>query len=487
VLIRGATLVDPEGGPEGQVGPGALLVRGPTIAAVLPADAAAPAGVPVLDASGLHLFPGLVEPHAHLGYGGADMAGHFETETASAVLGGVTTLLNVYRQYGRPAAPYDELGDALRACAARSRIDFGIHLALLLPDHVASIARHAAEHGVRSFKFYLAYRGPDARQIGMTNELDDGLLAEALGGIARLPGGIACFHCENTEVINRVAARLQAAGAQGLRAWASSRPAHAEAESVHRAAALAGAAGCPAYLLHVSGARALEEARRHRARGARVHVETCPHYLTLAADAPLGSRAKVNPPIRDAADAESLWEGIARGDVDTVGTDHCPVPLARKVEDIWEAAPGFPGMATALPLLVTEGHIRRGLPLPVIAKLMALNPSRLFGLFPRKGTLRPGADADLVLADLGTVRPVEAARLGSVSDVSLWEGRPLAGWPVVTMVRGRVVMERGRVVGEPGWGRYLGRPAGAGRTLGVPGREVSGVSARPRAPGRLID
>ena len=456
LLIRGATVVDPEK-PEDAVGVRSVLVRGERIAGVLADDVAAPAGVPVLDAAGLHLFPGLVEPHAHLGYGGADMPGHFESETAAAALGGVTTILNVYRQYGRPASPYDELAGTLAACAARSRVDFGVHLALLLEEHVRNVGRYAAEHGIRSFKIYMAYRGEDGRQIGMTNEIDDGLLAEALERIAGVPGGVACFHCENTEVVNRVARRLRGAGRQGLAAWRESRPAWGEAESIHRAAALAAAAGCPVYVLHTGCREGLAEIERHRARGERVHVETCPHYLTLTDEAPVGTLAKVNPPIRGRADAEALWDALARGAVDAVGTDHCPVPRARKVPDIWEAAPGFPGMATTLPLLLTAGHRERGLPLTTIARATALGPARLFGLAPRKGTLRPGADADLVLADLAATRPVDAARLGSAADFSLWQGWPLVGWPVTTWVRGTVVMDKGEVVGPVGHGRYLPR------------------------------
>lgn len=453
LLIRGATVVDPEGGVE----PRSILVRGERIAGILAPDVPPPAGVQVLDARGLHLFPGLVEPHAHLGYGGADMAGHFESETASAVLGGITTVINIYRQYGRAASPYDELGDALRACEARARVDFAVHLALLLEDHVRSIPRYVAEHGIRSFKFYMAYRGEDGRQIGMTNEIDDGLLAEALSAIAAAPGGVACFHCENTEVINRVARRLRAEGRQGLAAWSASRPAYAEAESIHRAAALGAAAGCPVYVLHMGSREGLAEIERHRARGERVYLETGPHYLTLTEDAPVGSLGKVNPPLRAAADADAIWDALARGVVDTVGTDHCAVPRARKVPDIWEASPGFPGMATALPLLLTEGHVRRGVPLPRIAQVTALNPARLFGLAPRKGTLRPGGDADLVLVDLAATHPVEAARDPSAAGFSLWEGWPLRGWPVLTMVRGSVVMNKGEVVGKPGFGRYLPR------------------------------
>jgi dihydropyrimidinase len=453
LLIRGATVVDPETG----VGPRSVLVRGERIAAVLAPELPPPAGVPVLDAGGLHLFPGLIEPHAHLGYGGADMPAHFASETGSAAVGGVTTIINIYRQYGRPASPYDELAGTLAACAGQARVDFAVHLALLLEDHVRGIERYVAQHGIRSFKFYMAYRGADGRQIGMTNEIDDGLLLEALERIAAVPGGIACFHCENTDIVNRVAARLRAEGRQGLAAWSESRPALAEAESIHRVVSLGAAAGCPVYVLHMGSREGLAEVERHRARGERACLETCPQYLTLTRDAPVGTLAKVNPPLRETADVEALWDALARGAVDTVGTDHCPVPRARKVADVWEAAPGFPGMATTLPLLVTEGHRRRGLPLTRIAQVTALNPARLFGLAPRKGTLRPGADADLVLADLDATRPVEAARHHSASDFSLWEGWSLTGWPVTTFVRGTVVMDKGEVVGEPGSGRYLAR------------------------------
>jgi dihydropyrimidinase len=190
-----------------------------------------------------------------------------------------------------------------------------------------------------------------------------------------------------------------------------------------------------------------------------VIAETCPQYLTHTSDMPIGSLGKVNPPLRSDRDREALWEAIADGLIDTIGSDHVPRRRERKTGSIWTASAGFPGTATILPLLLSEGHHKRKVPLTRIVEMCSTNPARAFGLHPRKGSLAPGADADLAIVDLSLERTASADLLGGHSDYSLYEDRVLRGWPVLTMVRGEIVMQDGKVVGPGGHGEYLRRAA----------------------------
>ncbi|WP_169945371.1 dihydroorotase family protein [Microbispora sp. H11081] len=448
LVVTGGLLVDPDWGTL----PGSLGVKDGRIAAVVSPHQELTADETV-DATGLVVMPGVIDPHTHLGYAqsfDADLV----TETRSAALGGVTTVLSFYRQYkGAQPAPYDELPELAAAVNRASVVDVGLHFGMLAESQVREIPKYAAA-GVTSHKFYMAYRGPDGATVGMVNECDDGLLLEGLRLLGR-EGGVACVHAENTDIVNRSMRQVRESGATGLRAWSDARPAFAEAENIQRVAFLARRAEAPVYLVHIGSRESLDAARRAREEGATVWVETCPHYLTHTYDSPAGPLAKINPPVRSEDDVEAMWEGLIDGTVDTVGTDHCAVPLDRKGADIWAAAAGFPGMATTLPVLLSEGHHKRGMSLTRIAQVLARNSASIFNI-PGKGTLRVGADADLVLCDLGAERVVDHRALGSSSAYSILDGQTLRGWPVRTVLRGRTVAVDGQIVGEPG-GRFLAR------------------------------
>jgi dihydropyrimidinase len=199
----------------------------------------------------------------------------------------------------------------------------------------------------------------------------------------------------------------------------------------------------------------LEEVSRSKVEYPKIFVETCPQYLTLTKDSPLGSLGKVNPPLRSSEDTEALWRGISEGLVDTIGTDHCPNPRETKTGDIWNARPGFPGSATMLPVLLSEGVNKKRVSLERVAEVTSFNTAKIFNLFPRKGTIQVGSDADLCIVDLNLSKIVEAKMLQSQSDFSLYEGWDLKGWPTLTMVRGKIVMKDGGIVGPKGHGRYI--------------------------------
>ncbi|HTU00654.1 MAG TPA: amidohydrolase family protein, partial [Candidatus Sulfotelmatobacter sp.] len=382
LVIRGGTLVRPGQAPVA----GSLGIRDGKIAAVTDASIRL-SGPETIEADGLHIFPGVIEPHAHwdLGNGLED----FTTESRSALLGGVTTVLFFLRRnvpYDAMFAQYKEYGEA------HSFIDFGFHAVLLTEEQLAEVDHYVRDLGITSFKYYLTFRGEDAAPMKIKG-VDDGFMLDCFLAVARHPQALVIAHCENIEVVQRVRARLKAQGRDDMQAWQASRPVLAEVEGVRRAMLFAEAAGCRLNVLHLTTAAALDETRAFRARYPRVFVEVCHSYLTCNGDAPVPLAAKMRPPLRTSADNEALWRGLADGSIFTVGSDHVPRKLTRKQGSVWASDTGCPGTAMLLPILLSEGHHKRGLPLEQIAALTSHNPAQLYGL-PRKGVLEPGADAD---------------------------------------------------------------------------------------------
>jgi dihydropyrimidinase len=446
IVIAGGTVVRPGQTP----GPGTIGIRDGKIATVADPSVSLRGGE-TIDATGLHVFPGVIEPHAHwdLGNGLED----FTTESRSALLGGVTAVLFFLRRN----VPYDPMFAEYRAYGeAHSLIDFGFHAVLLTEEQLAEVDHYVRDLGIASFKYYLTFRGEDAAPMKIKG-VDDGFMFDCFRAVARQPQALAIAHCENIELVQRVRARLKAEGRDDMAAWQASRPVLAEVEGVRRAMLFAEATGCRLNVLHLTTAAALEEVRAFRTRYPRVFVEVCHSYLTWNGDSPVPFAAKMRPPLRTSADNQALWQGVADGSVQTIGSDHVPRRLARKLGSVWTSDTGCPGTAMLLPILLSEGHHKRGIPLGQIAALTSLNPARLYGLHPRKGTLEPGGDADITLVDLDAERTVRAEDLQSFADYTLYEGWKVKGWPVHTLVRGQWAMQDGKVMGKGGIGRYLAR------------------------------
>ncbi|MBM3573764.1 MAG: amidohydrolase family protein [Alphaproteobacteria bacterium] len=453
LVLQGGTVVDPVDG----VYPGDVAVRGGRVAAILEPGASADAKGKV-SAKGKHIFPGCVEPHTHIGYA-RNFADDVESETGSAAIGGVTTVMSFHRHYqsAQPKPYAEDLPGLIETINSRAHVDMALHFGILIEDQMLELEKYIAA-GVSSFKFYMAYRGADGKTTGMINECDDGILFEGFKTIGRFPHARACVHCENTEIIGRYTKRIKAEGRDGLAAWNAARPAFAEAEHVRRAAFFAELTNCHLYYVHIGAREGLEEALKHRQRYDKLTIETCIHYLTLTKDDEhVGNLAKVTPPIRTKSDKERIWEGLMKGEISTVATDHCCVCRAQKQGDIWKAMPGFPGMATMLPVMLSEGHHRRGMSLQQIAQVTAGNAAKAFNVYPQKGTIRVGADADLSIVDVNLERVVDAKNLGSASDFSLQDGQTLKGWPVATYLRGTLVARDGKLVAKPGQGRFIKR------------------------------
>lgn len=408
-----------------------------------------------IDCGGLWVLPGVIDPHVHFGFGSPDT--DFATESRNAVLGGTTSVLSFHR-----SADLRQSFDAVRALAeTQSCIDIGFHFGLTSHLHVQTLPEVSERFGVTSYKLYMMYKGAAGLAKGFT-DIDDGLLYAALEQVARIPGAVLGVHCENVEVIPVLRDRLRAAGRDDLKAWNEQSPDFLEAENVHRVCYFAQRTGTPVNIVHLSSREALDEVRRHRrTSSAPIYVESCPHYLFLNDESPAGNYAKVNPPVRGQSDVDAMWEGVLDGSITTIGSDHVPRKRATKDgKDIWTASNGFPGTGMILPLMLHEGYHRRGVPLEKIVELTATNSARIYRM-PTKGSLSIGCDADLLVVDPDLERVVDPATLESNADYSPYEGMRIKGWPVRALVRGRTVMQDGRITDaarETPGGRFIPRP-----------------------------
>ena len=444
LVIRNARVVRHDGEFHGGVAvkDGKIVLTG--------ADGALPDAARVIDAKGKVLMPGIIDPHCHLGVK-FPYAEDMRTETAAAASGGVTTVVLYIRNLKPSYLPFYEERKAVGE--EHSIIDFGFHFGIQREEHIAEIPEVIAKTGVRSFKCYFGYE-PD-NPIGIV-PATDGWVYAAMRILAKVPSGVINVHCENTQIASWMKKEMLATGRQDLAAYTESRPAFCEVETIRRMIFLAERTGCSLHLVHTSVGMGPVLAAEAQSRGVHVTVETCPHYLTRTAyDEDLDMRAKISPPLRDKEEQAGLWRGIMNGSVYSLGTDHVPFPV-KKREDLWTEFPGVVSFPWELPLLLHFGVHQRGLPLSRLAQLNSANPARRFGLWPRKGNIEVGFDADLVMIDLDEERTVRHTGKGTC----IYEGWKLKGWPVMTVARGAVVYENGAVdESQFGRGRCLSLPS----------------------------
>lgn len=436
-----------------------IAIRDGRIAALLEPDEAAPARE-AMSARGLVILPGAIDPHLHLGHG-KDISrprepGDADRETAAAARGGITTFIS----YLLATEPFESIfDDVVSVTRQGARIDFGYHFIISTEAQLARVPAYVRDCGVPSFKIFMNNRGSEGARLGLP-DIDDGFLFRLAEAVATA-GGLICPHPEAIEIAFVLRQRVKASdpdGKGGLGSWNASRPPFVEADAVQRAACISHAAGAQLYIVHTSSAAALEAALRHRRAGATVHVETCPQYLTHDIDWTGGEIGKVNPPLREAADRERLWRGLIAGEVDTVGTDHVHRDQSAKQGGIWAASPGCPGLETLLPVLLSEGHHKRGLSLKRIAALTAGNPARIMGLSHAKGSIAPGLDADLAFVDLGAEWVLDRSHILSGAGYSIYEGWRFRGRIRHAAVRGRMVLRDDALADDAvGWGRYVSR------------------------------
>jgi len=408
----------------------------------------------VVDVAGLVVLPGAIDAHVHLAQ---DLTYPKEPvdvapETAAAAAGGVTTIL----AYLMTPTPYEQVVPAVTALMEEhAAVDFGFHFCVVTEGQKEAVRTYAERLGVSSFKFFMNFRGDEGKYLGLPGN-DDGFLFELLRETAGC-GAMVNPHPENIEVVWRLRGAARAGDEPPLAVWDATRPDYVEAEAVQRAAYLARVTGASLYAVHVSSERALEVSVRERSAYPGMFVETCPHYLTHGADSDVGLLGKVNPPLRGAGDREALWRGVEAGLVDVVGSDHVPRVKEAKGGDVWKASAGFPGLETLVPVMLSEGHVRRGLSLERVVDLFTRNPARIFGMYPRKGAIAVGSDADLAIVDLAGRRTVEGDALQSRAGYSIYDGWELRCSVVHTLVRGRFALRDGRLAGESR-GAFVARP-----------------------------
>jgi dihydropyrimidinase len=451
LIVRGGTVATAEAVFRADVG-----VEGGRIVAIAPDLREAHAEV--VDAAGLIVAPGAIDVHTHFDtrLGSLSTADDYESGSRAAAAGGITSFVNFAFQ--EPGRTLGEAAEAeLAKAAGRTHLDFGVHLVVCdlgvagLLDELPALV----DRGFGSLKIFTAVEGL---------ALDDRGVLATLQAAADL-GVMVNVHAEDGALIDHLTQRLLAAGRRGVEHLAEARPPEAEALATARVAGYAQQLGCAVYFVHLSCGKALEAVRRARAEGDRVYVETRPAYLYLDAGRYTlpdrqGNKYVCWPPLRSREDQETLWEGLRSGEIQTYATDHTTWMAAEKMDPslTFDRVPGgVSNVQTSVGMLYSEGVGKGRISLGRFVELTSANPAKLFGMWPRKGLLATGSDADLVLIDPRRRFRVESRRMESRSDFDPYEGYEGVGWPVVTIARGEVLLADGRVRGRPGRGEFLRR------------------------------
>jgi dihydroorotase-like cyclic amidohydrolase len=407
--------------------------------------------VQTVDAAGRFITPGAIDPHVHLGLY-SDLATDFETETRSAVLGGVTFIKHMLIEPGSyaPAIP-----EAVELGVGRSYVDFAFDIEMRTEQHLREIPLYDSL-GISSYKFFMTYRGAQAAVRGI-EPIDDGYIYEGLRMIASLGRpATARVHCENIEIIERLMAGVRARGEEGLRALYDARPRFVEAVDVVQLTWLARFLGCPLCVVHVSAAESVDVIRDALAAGADLLGETCLHFLHFTYDSPLGNLVAITPALKDAESVARLWDGVREGTINSIGSDHVWLPKEDKhIESVWTSVGGVGGLGLLLPFVLSEGVSKGRITLERAVAITAYETARWYGFYPRKGAIELGSDADINVLDLDEKRVVTPELLDAAAKWTPYEGLELTGWPAVTIVGGKVVAEGGRLVDKPGSGRFV--------------------------------
>jgi dihydropyrimidinase len=415
-----------------------------------------------IDATGLHVFPGIIDPHVHLQTFQSPFDVNVQTETRNAAIGGCTTMVPTLLNREDASLSFLELFPwAKESVEKHSLIDVGFSAVIGTDEQINELPAMARDLGITSYKFYMAYTQDEASVFGIL-AVDDAQFLEGLRQVRSIGApAIAMVHAENMSIIHNLKAKYIAEGRNDLKAWTDARPDIAEEEATRRAIWYAKETGSQLYIVHMTIGRGVDWVREAKAEGVNVIAETCPHYLVLTKfdHERVGSLAKVNPPLRDLESQDKLWEGLRDGTVSCVGSDHSTVvQIEDKVKDnIWNAVPGFPGMGMLLPVMLSEGYHKGRLTLEDVGRILCLQNAQVWGLYPRKGILQVGSDADFAIVDLDAERTVSPHYMQSAANWGLYDGWTLKGWPTMTLVRGEVVMDNGEIIGNPSHGQYIPR------------------------------
>lgn len=432
-----------------------LGIIGEKIAAVgqnLPKD-----GAKAIDAKGKYVLPGGIDAHTHMEFPfmATTSADDFETGTTASACGGITTIIDFALQ--KPGETLEQTAKNWRRKAdGKVVIDYGLHLIIRdLNDRILDEMKEMIGQGITSFKLFMTYK-----KEGLL--LDDGGIFRVMEEAAKYNGLIG-LHCENNDLIECLMSRYLKQGRKEPKYFARSKPPVVEGEAIHRAIRLAEYSGCPMYVVHMStqmGSETVCEAQRGHLP---IYAETCPHYLVFTDEVyerPDGANYVMSPPIKKKEDQDALWHGLAKGEIKTIGSDHCCFTTEQKKlgkDDFTKIPNGVAGTELIMPVLYHFGVAKNRISINQMVQASSYNPARLFGLYPKKGTLAVGSDADLVIFDPEKEVRLTRENLHSKIDHSIYDSFTVKGYPVMTFSRGRLVQENGRFIGEKGHGKYQAR------------------------------
>lgn len=445
IVISNGNIVTPDG-----IFQGGIAIDGEKIVAISVEENLPPA-TKNIDAKLNYVIPGVIDAHCHVGWPDWPEDEAYRRDSEAAAMGGVTTIID--RVTLPPGSLVDQIfgtGKRKDVLEKNSYVDIALQACLFTEEQIEEVPE-LVKLGISGFKFYIPYRGPEA--VPPMVGIDDGIVYFGFDKIAKCGSPAhAQIHAENIEIFFKFKDKYLKEKKEV--SWHDTRPNFCEIEPLIRCGYFAKITGCPVFVVHMSVKEGPDIIGKLRGEGVNIVAETCPQYLVCTKDNTDRVLGKVNPPLRTEEDNEGIWEGIRNGLVSNLGSDHAPCAKKHK-EEFWSAVVGMAGIETMLPVMLSEGVNKGRISLEKLVEIACYNNAKQFALLPRKGTISVGSDADLVIVDLNKKVKVEAKNLHYISDFTPYEGWEITGWPVLTMVRGKVVMEEGTILGQTGYGNYI--------------------------------